>query len=87
MRSSNSVLKEYVSSLSYKDLIFLKTRFTQRVGGDLGDAVNFISKNIEIDKWLLSAEGADDLYGMLEDVSVEVGNAMTRLKRPKPSRS
>ena len=87
MRSSNSVLKEYVSSLSYKDLIFLKTRFSQRVGGDLGEAVNFISKNIEIDKWLLSAEGADELYSMLEDLSVEVGNAMNRLKRPKVSRS
>jgi hypothetical protein len=87
MRSSNNVLKEYVSSLSYKDLIFLKTRFSQRVGGDLGEAVNFISKNIEIDKWLLSAEGADELYSMLEDLSVEVGNAINRLKRPKPSRS
>ena len=51
MRSSNSLLREYVSTLSYKELLFLKTRFSQRVGGDLGEAVNFVSKNEEIDKW------------------------------------
>jgi hypothetical protein len=87
MRSSNSVLKEYVSSLSYKELLFIKTRFSQRVGGDLGEAVNFVSKNEEMDKWLLSAEGAEDFYQMLDVLSVEVGTALSRLKRPQSRRS
>ena len=87
MRNSNSVLKEYVSSLSYKDLLFLKTRFSQRVGGDLGEAVNFVSKSVEMDKWLLGADGAEDFYGMLDDLSVEVGIAMSKLKKSKPSKS
>ena len=86
MRSSNSVLKEYVSSLSYKELLFLKTRFSQRVGGDLGEAVNFVSKSEEMDKWLLSAEGAEDFYKMLDVLSVEVGLALSKLKRPQSSR-
>jgi len=86
MRSSNSLLREYVSSLSYKDLLFLKTRFSQRVGGDLGEAVNFVSKNEEIDKWLLAAEGAEDFYQMLDVLSVEVGVALSRLKKPQSSR-
>lgn len=86
MRSSNSALKEYVSSLSYKELLFIKTRFSQRVGGDLGEAVNFVSKNEEMDKWLLSAEGADDFYQMIDVLSVEVGMALSRLKRPQSSR-
>jgi hypothetical protein len=86
MRSSNSVLKEYVSSLSYKELLFIKTRFSQRVGGDLGDAVNFVSKNEEMDKWLLSAECAEDFYQMLDVLSVEVSTALSRLKRPQSSR-
>ena len=86
MRSSNSVLKEYVSSLSYKELLFLKTRFSQRVGGDLGEAVNFISKNEEMDKWLLAAEGAEDFYQMLDVLSVEVGMALSRLKKTQSSR-
>ena len=86
MRSSNSLLREYVSSLSYKDLLFLKTRFSQRVGGDLGEAVNFVSKNEEIDKWLLAAEGAEDFYQMLDVLSIEVGMALSRLKRPQSSR-
>ena len=86
MRSSNSVLKEYASSLSYKELLFLKTRFSQRGGGDLGEAVNFVSKNEEIDKWLLSAEGSDDFYQMVDALSIEVGIALSRLKRPQSSR-
>jgi hypothetical protein len=86
MRSSNSLLREYVSSLSYKDLLFLKTRFSQRVGGDLGEAVNFISKNEEVDKWLSSADGAEDFYQMLDVLSIEVGMALSRLKRPQSSR-
>ena len=86
MRSSNSVLKEYVASLSYKELLFLKTRFSQRVGGDLGEAVNFISKNEEMDKWLLAAEGAEDFYQMLDVLSVEVGMALSRLKKTQSSR-
>jgi hypothetical protein len=86
MRSSNSVLKEYVSSLSYKELLFIKTRFSQRVGGDLGEAVNFISKNEEMDKWLLSAEGAEDFYQMIDVLSVEVGMALSRLKRTQSSK-
>ena len=86
MRSSNSVLKEYVSSLSYKELLFIKTRFSQRVGGDLGEAVNFISKNEEMDKWLLAAEGAEDFYQMLDVLSVEVGMALSRLKKTQSSR-
>jgi len=86
MRSSNSVLKEYVSSLSYKDLLFLKTRFSQRVGGDLGEAVNFISKNEEMDKWLGAADGAEDFYQMLDVLSVEVGTALSRLKKTQSSR-
>ena len=86
MRSSNSVLKEYVSSLSYKELLFIKTRFSQRVGGDLGEAVNFISKNEEMDKWLLSAEGAEDFYQMIAVLSVEVGMALSRLKRTQSSK-
>jgi hypothetical protein len=86
MTSSNSVLKEYVSSLSYKELLFLKTRFSQRVGGDLGEAVNFVSKNEEMDKWLSVAEGAEDFYQMLEVLSIEVGIGLNRLKRPQSSR-
>ena len=85
MRSSNSLLREYVSTLSYKELLFLKTRFSQRVGGDLGDAVNFVSKNEEMDKWLLSAECAEDFYQMIDVLFVEVSTALSRLKRPPQS--
>jgi hypothetical protein len=86
MRSSNSLLREYLSTLSYKELLFLKTRFSQRAGGDLGEAISFVSKNEEVDKWLLSAAGAEDFYQMLDVLSVEVGMALSRLKRPQSSR-
>ena len=66
MRKLDPMLKDYCSKLSIDNLRFLSDRLDNRLGGDLAEALDFMSKNQEIDRWLNSAKSCDDLYNMID---------------------
>ena len=63
-----TVVTEYANSLSDEELKWLTTRFTERLSGDLADALNVISKNKKIDAILGSVEGAESLFEMCDQI-------------------
>lgn len=62
-------LKEYVGKLSDEDLSFLYSRFTQRLSGDLPDALEIVSKTPEVDRWLASAASSEEFYVLVDQLT------------------
>jgi hypothetical protein len=56
MRKPDIYLKEYCQKLSDDNLKLLGNRLSQRMSGDLGDVLEFLSNNREMDRWLSSAQ-------------------------------
>lgn len=69
MRNPEVYLKEYCQRLSDDNLRFLATKLGQRLNGDLGDSLEYLSKVREIDKWLSSASNYNELYDMIDLIS------------------
>jgi hypothetical protein len=72
MKNPEVYLKEYCLRLSDENLKFLFARLTQRLGGDLGEVLDFLGNVREIDRWLSSAETCDSLYDMIDLVHSSV---------------
>jgi len=62
----SDIVKEYVKRLSDDDLQFLNIRLSNRLGGDVGEAVELLQKNTEVDKWLASSNNAMEFFDMLD---------------------
>jgi hypothetical protein len=60
--NQQSIIKEYVRNISDDDLRYIGTRISERLGGDLGDAINVMGRNRNMDEILRSARGAVELY-------------------------
>jgi hypothetical protein len=56
MKKPNIHLKEYCQKLSDDNVKFLYGRLTQRLGGDLAEAVDFLSSFRDLDRMLGSSE-------------------------------
>lgn len=67
MRKIEIVLREYVSKLSTENLKFLYERLNNRLGGDIAEVLEFLSKNSEVDKWFSSARSAIELFSMVDN--------------------
>ena len=78
MRSSDSILTEYVRKLSDDDLSWLRLRCKQDVCGDKGEIANFLSRDKDVDRWLLTATGSDDFFDMLDLVGYHVQQENSR---------
>lgn len=70
MKKPDIYLKEYCQRLSEDNLKFLVGRLTQRLGGDVAEALEFLSGVREIDRWLATAATSDALYDMVDLVHV-----------------
>ncbi len=74
----NDTVKEYSRKLNDDDLRFLQMRFDQRVGQDLGEALEFIQRNSDMDHWLSLSKSASDLFDMIDVVDVAIQNEAKR---------
>jgi hypothetical protein len=81
MKKLDNVLKEYVSRASDDTLKLLAGRLTQRLAGDLPDALNVLSETHEMDRLLCSAKTADDLYDIVDDIQEHVERELSRRYR------
>ena len=68
MKKVDSFLKEYAAKLSEDNLKFLNARLSQRLSGDLAEAVNFLAGTSDMDHWLESAKSSWEFYDMLDSL-------------------
>lgn len=68
MKNIDHVIKEYVSTLNEDDLNFLFSRLSERLSGDLGEAVNHLDKHQEFAKWFHTAKNSNELYTMIDKI-------------------
>ncbi len=61
-------LKEYVRKLGDEDLHFLGVRLSQRMGGDVGDALLLMEDNQEVDRILSLTTCAEELYSVVDEL-------------------
>lgn len=66
---NDSNLREYAKNLSDADVSFLYVRFQQRLGGDMGEISEVLTRNKEIDRWLASAKSHDEWDEMFEKLA------------------
>lgn len=76
--AKNDVIKQYVRNLPEEDWKFIYNRLTQRLGGDLGEAVELMEKNAEVDKFLSQASSAMDYYARIDHIDACVQNDLKR---------
>lgn len=81
MKKVSVNLNEYVRRLSDGDLSFLRARFVQNLCGDRAEVLSFLSRDREIDRWLSTAVGGDELFDMLETLSEYVLDEYDRRDR------
>ena len=72
MKKYTDVLREYAKRLNDEDLKFLNMRLTHRLGGDVGEAIEFMQRNQEVDRWLSTAGNATDFFDMLDQIDASV---------------
>lgn len=78
MKKTDLIIREYVSKLPFDTLKFLTERFRDRVGSDLADAIEIISKSSDMDKILATAKNADEFFNSLDFIASFVEKEFTR---------
>lgn len=78
MKKADNLLRDYVARLSPESLKYLMIRFADRVGPDLSEAINVLSKNYEIDKWLLTAIDGNEFFDMVDMIANQVEKEYNR---------
>lgn len=68
MKNPDNFIKDYVVNLNEEDLKFLYSRLSERLLGDISEAINFLDKNNDFSKWFYSAKGSNDVYDMVDKV-------------------
>lgn len=66
---SRNIVVEFVSSISDDDLKFLTSRLTERLQGDIAEAVEFMSHYKQLDAVLATAKSADDIFEFCDQVT------------------
>ena len=60
---------EFVSSISDEDLRFLNSRLTERLQGDMGEALDFLSHFKAMDSILSAATSATEVYEICDTIT------------------
>ena len=63
-----TTVKEFASTLSDGELLFVTTRLSDRFVGDLADAIDVLSRCKTIDALLSVARSSDKFYQMLDQI-------------------
>ncbi len=72
------VLKNFVRSLSDDDLMYILFRLDERKSGDVGEAVEKIEQEIEIDQFLGFSKDAWTLYDAIDEIHEYIGREWQR---------
>ncbi len=80
------IIKDYVKNLNDEEWRFLQNRLGQRLGGDLAEAVSFLEKTVEVDRFLGGAPTATDYYNRLDHIEAIVQGDSKRRNTVAPRR-
>lgn len=81
MRKNGTFLKDYCQKLSDDNVRFLYGRLSQRLGGDLAEAVDFLSEFRDVDRWLTGAEDFEEFYDAIDQLHAAVEREHERRMR------
>jgi predicted RNA-binding Zn ribbon-like protein len=83
-KSEITLIKEYCSRLSDEDLQSLSALLPQTIAGDTSRACDWFQGDLQIDRWLSQAMGADDWFarvdGIGELVEIELNSRLSKKK-------
>jgi hypothetical protein len=77
------ILKEFVRSLSDDDIRFVCFRLSEKKSGDLGEVVEFIQQDPEIDRVLASAKDSTELYDLIDEIYDQLDREWKRRVMPR----
>lgn len=87
MKKQSDFIKDYVRRLNDDDLRFLAFRLCQRLGGDIGEAIEYLQKNQDIDRYFAAANSADAFFDLLDNLDnqlqIETKKRFTVHESPK----
>jgi hypothetical protein len=66
MKKPDTLLREYVQRLSDDNLKWVTGRLTQRLTGDIPEALDFFSAAHDVDRWFASAKSCWELFDMVD---------------------
>jgi len=66
MKKPDTVLREYANRISDDDLKFLHTRLSQRLAGDMAEALQFLGKDPAVDRLLRDQQDGEKLYDIID---------------------
>jgi hypothetical protein len=75
---SDVVLREYVRRISDAEITFLRTRFRQRLCGDMAEIAVALARDSELDAWLQESTTADEWYSMVDKLASFVDREFDR---------
>ncbi len=67
-----TTVREFANRISEGELEWLLSRLTQRLSGDLPDALNFIGRDRDMDILLSSATSANEFFTMCDQVTQQI---------------
>lgn len=80
--TKNTIVNEYVKSLSEEDLRFLHMRMTLLCDGDYQDIFKKFEENFKLNSWLMTASSHAEFYEMIELVFQAVASE-TAARKPE----
>ena len=69
MKKPETMLKEYCQKLSDENLKWIHNRLTHRLGGDVGDVVEFVQNNRDVDRLFITAADTMSLFDMIDSLA------------------
>lgn len=84
MKKMVDVSKEFVKKVNDDDLRFLHVRFSQRIGSDMAEAIQYLQRIPEMDRWLSTASTSQEFLGMVDHVENCIQNEFFRRSMGKP---
>jgi|LSQX01.1.fsa_nt_gb hypothetical protein len=67
-----TTVREFVARISDGELEWLFGRLTQKLSGDLPEALNFMGRDREMDTLLGSASSADEFFTICDQVTQQI---------------
>jgi hypothetical protein len=78
MKKVDTSVRDYVSKLSFDNLKYLAERFNNRIGSDLSECADFISKSSDMDRLLGAAKNSEEFFAVLDSVAVAIEREFSR---------
>lgn len=67
-RQVSDLVRNYIRRLSDQEMHWINHRLNDRLGNDLAEVLNFMSKSSDMDRWFASSKSPNELYDMIDTV-------------------